>query len=63
MDPMSPLDVACFKPFKTIFKRERDTIMVRTNDTKPNKITLAKWVDKVVDLALTRKKSSRGSKV
>ncbi len=41
-----PLDVACFKPFKTPFRKERNIAMVRKNYTKPNKITLARWVDK-----------------
>jgi len=37
--------------------------MIRKNDTKPNKITLTEWVDKVVDLAFTKKISCQGSKV
>jgi hypothetical protein len=51
---IQPLDVACFKPFKTAFKKERDIAMVRWNYIEPYKITLARWVDKVVDLALIR---------
>jgi len=43
-----PLIVACFKPFKTIFKKERNIAMVRRNYTKPNKIALARWVDKTL---------------
>jgi hypothetical protein len=30
---LQPLDVACFKPFKITFKKERDTRMVRRNYT------------------------------
>jgi hypothetical protein len=30
-----PLDVACFKPFKTPFRKERNIAMVRKNYTKP----------------------------
>jgi hypothetical protein len=51
-----PLDVACFKPFNNNFKKEKDTTMVRRNDTKLDNITLAGWVDKVVDLTLIKKK-------
>jgi hypothetical protein len=32
------LDVACFKPFKIAFRKEKDITMVRRNYTKPNKI-------------------------
>jgi hypothetical protein len=47
--------VVCFKPFKTTFKKEKDIAMVRRNYIKPNKITLAGWVDKTLDLAFIRK--------
>jgi len=47
---LQPLIVACFKPFKTAFKKERYIVVVRRNYTKPDKIALARWVDK----ALTR---------
>jgi hypothetical protein len=36
---------------------------VRRNYTKLYKITLTGWVDKTLDIALTRKKSYQGSKV
>jgi hypothetical protein len=46
--------VACFKPFKAILKNEKYTTMVKRNYTElPNKITLARWVDKALDLKLT----------
>jgi hypothetical protein len=54
---LQPLDVACFKPFKTIFRKEKEISMVKRNYTKPYKITLARWVDNALDLAFTRKKS------
>jgi hypothetical protein len=38
---LQPLDVSCFNPFK----KERDGTMVRNNYNKPNKVTLARWVD------------------
>jgi hypothetical protein len=46
--------VACFKPFKITFRKEIDIIMVRRNYIEPNKIALAGWVDKTLNLALTR---------
>jgi hypothetical protein len=52
---LQPLDVAYFKPFKVAFKKERKITMVKMNYTKPDKITLVGWVDKVLNLALTRK--------
>ncbi len=36
--------------------------MVRRNDAKLDKITLARWVDKVIDLVLTRKNIMLGFK-
>jgi len=50
-----PLDVVCFKPFKNDFKKERDATMVKRNYKKLDKIILARWVDKALDLTLTRK--------
>jgi hypothetical protein len=52
---LQPLDVACFKPFKIAFRKERDTTMVRRNNTKLKKITLTNWVNKALYQALTRK--------
>jgi hypothetical protein len=49
-----PLDVACLKLFKNDFRKERDATMVKRNYTKPDKITLARWVDKALDLTFTR---------
>jgi hypothetical protein len=37
---LRPLDVNCFKPFKTTFKKEKDIAMVRNNHYEPNKCTL-----------------------
>jgi hypothetical protein len=55
--------VACFKPFKIAFKRERDTSMVDRNYIEPDKITLAGWVYKALDQTLIRKKSYQGSNI
>jgi hypothetical protein len=51
---LQPLDMACFKPFKTNLKKERDITMVRRNYIEPYKITLVRWVDKTLNLALTK---------
>jgi hypothetical protein len=59
---LQPLDVDCFKPFKFAFRKERDITMVRKNYTKPNKITLARWVDKILNLAFTRQNIMLGFK-
>ncbi len=37
---LQPLDVSCFKPFKTAFKKEKDNAMVKNNHCEPNKCTL-----------------------
>jgi hypothetical protein len=55
--------VACFKPFKIVFRKEKDTSMVSRNYIEPNKVTLVEWVDKALDQTLTKKKSYHGSKV
>jgi hypothetical protein len=52
---LQPLDVAYFKPFKTIFRKERNITMVKKNYTKLNKVTLASCVNKALDQTLTRK--------
>jgi len=36
---LQPLDVSCFKPFKTTFKKERDATMARSKYQELNKIT------------------------
>jgi len=44
-----------FKPFKTIFRKERDNAMVRENHCELNKIAFANWVEKVVNTSLRKK--------
>jgi hypothetical protein len=56
------LDVVCFKPFKTTFKKEKNIAMVKKNYIEPNKITLAGWIYKALDLRLTRKNIMSGFK-
>jgi hypothetical protein len=52
---LQPLDVTLFKPFEIAFIKERDTTMVKRNYIKLNKIPLAGWVDKTLNLALQEK--------
>jgi hypothetical protein len=37
---LQPLDVSCFKPFKTTFKEEKNNAMVKNNHCELNKCTL-----------------------
>jgi hypothetical protein len=57
---LQPLDVFCFKPFKTTFKKVRDAAMSRSNHTEPDKITLAGWMDQALEQSLTEETSSLG---
>jgi hypothetical protein len=43
-----------FIPFKTSFKKRKDNNMVRNNYNEPNKATFATWVDKALDVALSK---------
>jgi methionine aminopeptidase len=38
---LQPLDVTCFKPFNTTFKKEKNTIMINKNYIELDKIVLA----------------------
>lgn len=58
-----PLDMVCFKLFKTTFRKEKDVIMVNNNYIEPYKITLASQVEKVLDQSLTKKNILLGFKV
>jgi hypothetical protein len=49
-----PLDVTYFKPFKNSFKRERNFAMVVNDYFELNKITLARWADKVFEKSLEK---------
>jgi len=44
-----PLDISCFKRFKTTFLKKNVATMVRKKYSELDKIALAKWVDKVLD--------------
>jgi hypothetical protein len=49
---LQPLDLTCFKPFKTTFRKERNGAMDKKQNTKLDKITLVTWVDKISNLDL-----------
>jgi hypothetical protein len=49
---LHPLDVPCFKPSKTRFKKKRDEYMAKNNYVESNKITIAGWVGKALSQAL-----------
>jgi hypothetical protein len=51
---LQPLNVFCFKPFKTTFRKVKDVVMSKSNHMKPNKITLARWVDQALEQSFTK---------
>jgi hypothetical protein len=52
---LQPLDVHCFKPFKTTFKKERNNAILRNNHCELNKIAFVNWVKKVLNTSLSQK--------
>jgi hypothetical protein len=46
--------VTCFQPFKNALKGEQDYVMAKNNYFEPNKATLVKWVDKVLQQSLNK---------
>jgi len=55
---LQPLQMYCFKPFKTTFKKERDNAMIRNRYLKLNKAKLTTWVDPTLDKGLFKKISN-----
>jgi hypothetical protein len=51
---LQPLNVFCFKPFKTTFRKERDVVMAISKYQELNKIALFGWVEKTIDQLLTK---------
>jgi hypothetical protein len=49
------LDVSCFKPFKTTFRKENDGAMAKNNYLISKKIILVGWMDKVFDQTLNKR--------
>ena len=50
---LQPLDVACFKPFKIVFKIYRNKWIIENNGGKVEKDTVAHWVDLAFNRALS----------
>ena len=57
---LQPLDVACFKPFKTALKAYRNKWMVQNSGGKVEKDILAQWVDLSLKKALSPNNIRRG---
>jgi hypothetical protein len=55
---LQPLNVTCFEPFKTTFKKEGDGAIAKKNYIEPNKINLGTYVDKALDQSFTKKTSN-----
>jgi hypothetical protein len=51
---LQALDVSCFNPFKTSFKKERDGAMVKSYYCELHKVALARWIDKVLNQTLSK---------
>ncbi len=60
---LQPLDVSYFKPFKTSFKKEKNNSMVRNNYNEPDKATFVTWVDKALDVVLSKRNIKSGFQV
>jgi hypothetical protein len=60
---LQPLNITCFKPFKTSFRKERTSAMVKNNYLEPNKTTLVAWVDKALQQPLKKENMKLGFKV
>jgi hypothetical protein len=52
---LQPLDITYFKSFKNVLKKKRNSIMERKNYLELDKVTLVKWVDKVLFQSLKKK--------
>jgi hypothetical protein len=51
----NPLNVYCFKPFKTTFRKVKNASMSKNNHRELDKITLVGWVDQALEQSLTKK--------
>ena len=59
---LQPLDVSCFKPFKTAFKKIRDNWTLLNKGKKVQKTDLCEWTSLALDKALTPKTIQAGFK-
>ncbi len=60
---LQPLDMSWFKIFKTTFRKEKDSAMSKNICKEPNKIVLVGWVEKTLDLGLSKQNIKYGFKV
>ena len=59
---LQPLDVSCFKPFKTAFRKIRDNWSLLNKGKKVQKTDLCEWTSLALDKALTPKNIQAGFK-
>ena len=59
---LQPLDVSCFKPFKTAFRKIRDNWTLLNKGKKVQKTDLCEWTSLALDKALTPKNIQAGFK-
>jgi len=59
---LQPLDVACFKPFKTAFRKIRDSWTLMNKNKRVSKQDLCEWTSKALKAALTSKNIKAGFK-
>jgi hypothetical protein len=60
---LQTIDVFCFKPFKTTFRKEKNVVMSKSNYMELDKITLIGWVDQALDKSITEQNIKFGFKV
>jgi len=60
---LQPLDVFCFKTFKTIFRKEKDVALSKNNYMEPDKITLVGWVNQALDKSMMKRNIKFGFKI
>ena len=53
---LQPLDVSCFKPFKTAFRQIRDSWTLLNKGKKVEKTDLCEWTSQALEKSLTAKK-------
>jgi len=60
---LQPLNLSCFKPFKTTFFKKKNNNMVNNNYKELDKITFANKVDKALNATLSKRNIKNGFKV
>ena len=59
---LQPLDVSCFKPFKTAFRQIRDSWTLLNKGKKVEKTDLCEWTSQALEKSLTAKNIKSGFK-